>query len=118
MPWSNTVKQRGCFSPEILTYGTSRNFPEKLKPLIPPPLYGVFKAGDPLKTGPNKCIGGRQGTTEEKYMEEREPMFPLSPHRPRLAKPWRNVSQPKSMVNTTTLNNFRNINMERSMRPY
>ena len=47
-------------------------FPEKKPYRPPPPLYGVFKHGDPLKTGYNKCIGGRNGTTEEKYVEEVE----------------------------------------------
>ena len=28
-PWSNTVRQRGCFFPNFTTYGTNIAFPEK-----------------------------------------------------------------------------------------
>ena len=77
-PWSNTVKQRGEFFPHKKTYGTDRTFPEKRPSVVEPPLFGSFKAGDPLKTGYNKCIGGRNGTTEEKYMEEQEALWPMS----------------------------------------
>ena len=77
-PWSNTVKQRGEFFPHKKTYGTDRTFPEKRPTVVEPPLFGSFKAGDPLKTGYNKCIGGRNGTTEEKYMEEQEALWPMS----------------------------------------
>ena len=71
-PWTNTVRQRGTFYPTFKTYGTDVIFPDKKKAEKKEPLYGVFKAGDPLKTGHNKCIGGRNGTTEEQYLEEME----------------------------------------------
>ena len=114
-PWASTVKQRGTFFPNNKTYGTDRVFPEKPLRLTPPPLFGPFKDGDPLKTGYNKCIGGRNGTTEERYIEEQEPLWTLS-QKP--AKPWNGVSQTKSMINFTTLNNFRNVNREKAMRPF
>ena len=63
-PFTNTVKQKGTFFPHHKTYGTDKEFPEKKSPVKQPPLYGPFKDGDPLKTGHNKCIGGRYGTTE------------------------------------------------------
>ena len=72
-PWTNTVKQHGEFYPHAQTYGTAVNFPEKKKKPVEPFLAGPFKPGNPLKTGHNKCIGGRHGTTEEKYMEETIP---------------------------------------------
>ena len=36
------------------------------------PLFGPFKKGDMMKTGYNKCIGAKNGTSEELYMEEME----------------------------------------------
>ena len=35
-----------------------------------PPIFGPFKQGDPLHKGHNKCIGYRNGTSEEQYIEE------------------------------------------------
>ena len=58
-----------------MTFGTNKYFSEKKPIEKQPPLFGAFKPGDPLKTGYNKCIGGRNGTTEEKYIEEREPIW-------------------------------------------
>ena len=69
-PFTNTVKQKGTFFPHHKTYGIDREFPEKKPTKTPPPLFGPFKDGDPLKTGHNKCIGGRYGSTEEQYIEE------------------------------------------------
>ena len=114
-PWSNTVKQRGTFFPHNKTYGTDVVFPDKKAYKTPPPMFGPFKDGDPLKTGYNKCIGARNGTSEEKYVEEQEPLWQMS-RKP--AKPWNGVSQTKSMINFTTLNNFRNVNRESAMRPF
>ena len=116
-PFSNTVKQRGTFYPHNKTYGSERYFPEK-KPAKPQPaLFGAFKPGDPLKTGHNKCIGGRNGTTEEKYVEEQEPLWTFSPTK-RHQTPWNGTAETKSMINSTTLNNFRNVNREKAMRPF
>lgn len=69
-PFTNTVKQKGTFFPHHKTYGTDKEFPEKKPSVTPQPLFGPFKDGDPLKTGYNKCIGGRNGSTEEQYLEE------------------------------------------------
>jgi len=66
------VRQRGTFQASFTTYGTNIAFPEKSQSEKKQPLFGPFKNGDPLKTGYNKCIGARNGTSEEKYMEEME----------------------------------------------
>lgn len=66
------MRQRGTFQANFTTYGTNIAFPEKSQSAKKQPLFGAFKNGDPLKTGYNKCIGGRNGTTEEAYMEEME----------------------------------------------
>lgn len=71
-PWSNTVRQRGCFYPSFTTFGTNIAFPNKKVADKQQPLFGPFKNGDLLKTGHNKCIGGRNGTSEEAYMEQME----------------------------------------------
>lgn len=114
-PFTNTVKQKGTFFPHHKTYGTDKEFPEKKPPVKQPPLYGPFKDGDPLKTGHNKCIGGRYGTSEEQYIEEQEPLWNVTK---KPTRPWNGVSQTKSMINFTTLNNFRNVNRETAMRPF
>ena len=75
-------------------------------------MFGPFKKGDMLKTGHNKCIGGRNGTTEEAYEEERE-QDPVKYRKNVKADMWRGVTNDLSMMNATTLNNIRNINKER-----
>jgi hypothetical protein len=47
-------------------------FKEKKRPSVEPPRYGLWKNGDPLKSSYNKCIGARNGTSEEAYLEEGE----------------------------------------------
>ena len=83
-----------------------------------PPRYGVFKAGDPLKTGHNKCIGGRNGTTEEKYCEEVIPEKIFGQNFKKPLKPWVDVSGGKTMMNTSTVNHQRNINREIAYRGF
>mmetsp|Transcript_19377 Transcript_19377/g.23922 ORF Transcript_19377/g.23922 Transcript_19377/m.23922 type:complete len:80 (+) Transcript_19377:738-977(+) len=76
-------------------------------------MFGPFKQGDPLHTGHNKCIGARTGTSEEAYMEEME-QDPVQYRKNVRADTWRGVTNGRSMMNATTLNNFKNINRERS----
>lgn len=56
-PYTTTVKQRGTFYSEKLTYGEDREFPNKPKQQRRPPSYGPFKPGDLAHTGFNKTIG-------------------------------------------------------------
>ena len=65
-----------------------------------------------LKTGHNKCIGGRNGTTEEAYMEEMEE-DPVQYRKNVKSATWKGVTNGMTMANVTTLNNFRNVNHER-----
>ena len=76
-------------------------------------MFGAFKAGDPLHTGHNKCIGARNGTSEEAYMEEME-QDPVQYRKNVKSDMWRGVTNGQSMMNSTTLNNFKNVNRERS----
>ena len=57
-----------------------------------------------LKTGYNKCIGGRNGTSEEAYMEEVE-TDPVHFHKNVTANIWRGVTNDRTMMNSTTINN-------------
>ena len=75
-------------------------------------MFGPFKKGDMLKTGHNKCIGGRNGTSEEAYMEEME-HDPVEYRKNVKADIWRSVTNDQTMANVTMLNNFRNVNVER-----
>jgi hypothetical protein len=111
-PWSNTVRQRGSFQPNFTTFGTNIAFPEKQKDLKKQPLFGPFKQGDPLHTGYNKCIGRRNGTTEDAYVEEMEE-DPVKYQRGPAKDIWRGVTNGQTMMNSTTMNNARNINRER-----
>ena len=111
-PWSNTVRQRGTFYPAFTTYGTNIAFPEKKADVKKQPLFGAFKNGDPLKTGYNKCIGGRNGTSEEQYLEEME-QDAVQYRKNVSTSIWRGVTGGQSMMNATTLNNTRNVNRER-----
>ena len=111
-PWSNTVRQRGCFYPSFTTYGTNITFPDKKKEVKKPPIFGPFKQGDPLHTGHNKCIGYRNGTSEEQYIEEME-TDPVQYRKNVTTNVWKSVTNGQSMMNSTTLNNARNIGRER-----
>ena len=107
------MRQRGCFYPSFTTYGTNITFPEKKAEVKKQPLFGAFKKGDPLHTGHNKCIGARNGTSEEAYMEEME-VDTVQYRKNVKTDTWRGVTNGQSMMNATTLNNFRNVNRERS----
>jgi len=112
-PFQNSVKQKGTFYPHFTTYGTNLAFPNKKRDQKLQPLFGSWKQGDPLKTGYNKCIGNRNGTTEEAYLEEGEHdpiVFQKNVTRPI----WKTTTNHLSMANTTVLNNTRNINKERT----
>ena len=76
-------------------------------------MFGPFKPGDPLHTGHNKCIGARNGTSEEAYMEEME-QDPVQYRKNVKSDMWRGVTNGQTMMNSTTLNNFKNVNRERS----
>lgn len=56
-PFSNTVYQHGTFDQFRKTYGTDRNFPDKLNPKHPDPSFGAFKIGNLPKKGYNKSLG-------------------------------------------------------------
>lgn len=75
-------------------------------------MFGPFAKGDMLKTGHNKCIGGRNGTTEEAYLEEME-QDPVKYRKNVKADIWRGVTNDRTMMNATMLHNARNINTER-----
>jgi len=111
-PWSNTVRQRGCFYPSLSTYGCNIAFPDKAAKAKQQPLFGPFKNGDPLHTGHNKTIGGHGRTTEDQYVEERE-QDPVQYRKNVKTDVWRGVTNGQTMMNSTTINNFRNINKER-----
>ena len=98
------------------TFGTHVQFPNKKIPDRKTPLFGPFKSGDPLKTGYNKCIGKRNGTSEEAYMEEMEqdPLYKTSYSAKKPSVPWVDVSAGKSMMNSSTLHMLRNVNKERA----
>jgi len=66
-----------------------------------------------LKTGHNKCIGGHGRTSEDVYEEERE-QDPVKYHKNVKADYWRGVTNSLTMMNSTSLNNFKNINRERA----
>ena len=112
-PWSNTVRQRGTFGPNFATYGTNIAFPEKKTPSKQQPLFGPFKKGDPLHTGYNKAIGGHGRTTEDMYLEEMEEDN-VQYRKNVSTNVWRGVTGGQSMMNSTTINNQRNINRERA----
>ena len=69
------VRQHGTFYPNMLTFGTTKDFPQKSPAKQAPPSYGPFKNGDPAHVGHNKTFGGRHSvgkSTEFNYMEEQE----------------------------------------------
>lgn len=112
-PWNNRVRQRGTFYPNFTTYGTNIAFSEKKPEIKKQPLFGPFKKGDMLKTGYNKCLGGHGRTTEDQYMEEME-QDTVKYRKNVTTNFWRGVTNGQSMGQTTTLNNFRNVNKERN----
>ena len=107
------MRQRGTFQPNFTTFGTNIAFPDKKPAEKKAPLFGAFKNGDPLHTGHNKCIGARNGTSEEQYMEEME-QDPVQYRKNVSTNVWRGVTNGQTMMNSTTINNARNINKERS----
>jgi len=72
-PFSHVVRQHGTFIPNIMTFGTTKSFPDKIKDPRFVPNYGPWKRGDLLHSGHNKTIGGHNGrSTEYDYVEEQE----------------------------------------------
>ena len=112
-PWSNTVRQRGCFYPSFSTYGCNIAFSEKKPAPKKEPLFGPFKNADPMHTGFNKTIGGHGRTSEDQYLEEME-QDPVKYRKNVKTDIWRGVTNNRSMMNSTTINNFRNVNKERA----
>lgn len=82
-----------------------------------PPKYGPFKRGDAIHSGYNKTFGHGK-TSEETYLEEME--VDSVKYLKNIQKPtWvGNDVQPKSMINDSILNNYRNINQEKSLIGY
>ena len=66
-PFNHVVRQHGTFYPNILTFGTTKSFPEKASPSRFVPAYGPWKRGDPAHVGHNKTLGR---STEYNYVEE------------------------------------------------
>ena len=62
--------------------------------------------------GHNKCIGVRNGTSEEAYIEEMEE-DPVQYRKNVTTSIWKGVTNGQTMMNSTTLNNARNVNHER-----
>ena len=65
-----------------------------------------------MHTGYNKCIGGHGRTSEEQYLEEME-QDPVQYRKNVTTNIWKGVTNGLTMMNSTTLNNARNINRER-----
>lgn len=108
-PFSHVVRQHGTFIPNVLTFGTTKSFPEKNAEARFEPKYGVWKRGDLNHTGFNKTIGGFGGrSTEYNYVEEQEQdnvRYQKDVRNPI----WRTSHQMgKSMANTSIAHNFRN----------
>jgi hypothetical protein len=55
-----------------MTFGTTKQFKEKVIPSKKPALFGPFKRGDPAHVGFNKTFGGHGRSTEYDYEEQRE----------------------------------------------
>lgn len=71
--FKHVVRQHGTFYPNILTFGTTKDFPEKKADPRFVPKYGAWKRGDDPHTGHNKTFGGHGGrSTEYNYVEEQE----------------------------------------------
>lgn len=72
-PFNHVVRQHGTFIPNMLTFGTTKSFPEKTPEPRFVPKYGTWKRGDLAHTGFNKTLGGHHGrSTEYNYVEEQE----------------------------------------------
>lgn len=113
-PFSNVVRQRGCFYPTFSTYGSSIAFPDKKISGKQPPLFGPFKHGDPAHVGHNKAIGGHGRSSEDQYMEEVEE--DTVKYQKNVQKPiWKDPTNALTMMNATVINNMRNVNKERSV---
>ncbi len=97
----------------FLRFASLVAFPEKPTPAKQQPLFGPFKKGDPLHTGYNKAIGGHGRTSEDMYMEEMEE-DKVQYRKNVTTNVWRGVTGGQTMINSTTINNFRNVNRERS----
>jgi hypothetical protein len=50
-----------------MTFGTTKQFKEKVIPSKKPALFGPFKKGDPAHVGFNKTFGGHGRSTEYDY---------------------------------------------------
>jgi hypothetical protein len=72
-PFNHVVRQHGTFYPNILTFGTTRTFPEKEPEGKFEAKFGIWKNADPAHTGFNKTLGGHHGrSTEYDYVEQQE----------------------------------------------
>lgn len=70
-PFNHVVVQHGTFYPNVLTFGTTKSFPDKTPDEKFVPNYGAWKRGDEPHTGFNKTLGGHHGrSTEYNYVEE------------------------------------------------
>jgi hypothetical protein len=98
----------------MMTFGTTKQFPEKVVKPAQGPMYGTFKIGDPLHTGHNKTFGGHGRSDEYNYLEEREE--DLVKYQKNVTKPiWRKTAQmSKTMQNSSVSHNARNVNVANS----
>ena len=115
-PFSHVVRQHGTFYPNMLTFGTSKDFPVKNLKKDDPPHYGAWKRGDLAHTGQNKTLGGHTGrSTEYQYLEEQE-QDNVRYQKDVKGPVWLGTaSMTKSMINSSVANNARNVNGEKSM---
>lgn len=112
-PFSQVVKQKGTFYPNVMTYGTTKEFPQKQATPRFVPKYGVFKPGDVAHVGHNKTFGGGQKSSEYSYLEECE-KDKVKYQRDVRNPIWRTTNQmSKSMVNASIITNARNVNTEK-----
>jgi len=102
-PFNHVVRQHGTFYPNILTFGTTKQFPEKPAQGRFVPSYGAWKRGDAAHTGHNKTFGGHSGrSTEYNYVEEQE-QDNVRYQKDVRGPIWRTTHQmSKTMANTTT----------------
>lgn len=114
-PFSHVVRQHGTFYPNMLTFGTTKQFPEKRAPSQTQPLYGPFRKGDPAHVGYNKTFGGHGKSSELDYVEQCE-QDPVRFHPSGSRQPvWRDTaSMSKSMMSAPVHDNRRNVSHERS----
>jgi hypothetical protein len=98
----------------MMTFGTTKDFAEKISTPVKAPMFGTFRVGDPAHVGHNKTFGGNGRSTEYGYLEECEE--DKVKFQKNVSVPvWRGTAQmSKSMMNSTVAHNTRNVNVDKS----